>query len=108
MTAAGAEIELSDGSRTFAVDPERFLTDQLGITLPLGALPYWLQALPVSTGAFRAEADALGRPTTLWQNGWQIQYTEYADSTASARPARMQIALGSVEARMIISEWSPK
>lgn len=108
VTTAGADIELSDGSRTFAVDPERFLTDSLGITLPLSALPYWLQALPVSTSAFRAEADALGRPTTLWQNGWQIQYTEYSDSTAGARPVRMQIALGNVEARMIISEWSPQ
>lgn len=108
MTAAGADIELSDGSRTFAADPERFLADALGITLPVNALPYWLQALPVATSAFRAEADALGRPTTLWQNGWQIQYTEYADATAGSYPARMQLALGSVEARMIISEWNPK
>lgn len=108
VTTAGAEIELADGRRTFAADPERFLSDELGITLPVGALPNWLQAVPLSKAAFRAEADALGRPTTLWQNGWEIQYTAYADETTAAYPTRMQLAQGTVEARLIISEWSSR
>ena len=108
VTSAGAAIELADGRRTFAADPERFLSDELGITLPLGALPHWMQAVPLSTAAFRAEADALGRPTALWQNGWEIKYTAYADETAGAYPTRMLLGQGSVEARLIISEWSGK
>ncbi len=108
LTTAGADIELADGTRTFAADPEQFLSDSLGITLPVSALPYWLQAVPLAQSTFRAEADALGRPTTLWQNGWEIQYTAYADESAGAYPARMQLAQGTVEARMIISEWSSK
>lgn len=108
LTSAGATIELADGRRTFAADPERFLSDELGITLPLGALPYWLQAVPLSKAKFQAEADALGRPTMLWQNGWEIQYTAYAGENVGAYPTRMQLTQGTVEARMIISEWSAK
>ena len=107
MTSAGAEIELPDGRRTFTSDPEQFLSDALGLTLPLAALPYWLQAVPLARVPFRAEGDAIGRPVTLWQNGWQIQYTAYADETTGAYPTRMQLTQGDIEARMIISEWSP-
>jgi outer membrane lipoprotein LolB len=108
MTAAGAEIELSDGRRTFTSDPEQFLSDALGVTLPVAALSYWLQAVPLARVPFRAEGDTIGRPVTLWQNGWQIQYTAYADETTGAYPTRMQLTQGDIEARMIISEWSPK
>jgi outer membrane lipoprotein LolB len=108
MTAAGAEIELPDGRHTFTKDPGQFLSDALGVTLPVAELPYWLQAVPLARVPFRAEGDAMGRPLTLWQNGWQIQYTAYADETTGAYPTRMQLTLGDIEARMIISEWSPK
>lgn len=108
MTAAGAEIELPDGRHTFTTDPGQFLSDALGVTLPVAELPYWLQAVPLARVPFRAEGDAIGRPLTLWQNGWQIQYTAYADETTGAYPTRMQLTLGDIEARMIISEWSPK
>jgi outer membrane lipoprotein LolB len=108
MTSAGAEIELPDGQRTFTSDPEQFLTDALGVTLPVAALSYWLQAVPLARVPFRAEGDAMGRPVTLWQNGWQIQYTMYADETTGAYPTRLQLTQGDNEARIIISEWSPK
>jgi outer membrane lipoprotein LolB len=108
MTAAGAEIELPDGERTRTSDPEQFLSDALGVSLPVAALPHWLQAVPLARIPFHAEADAIGRPITLWQNGWQIQYTAYADETTGAYPTRIQLTQGDIEARMIISEWSPK
>jgi len=108
MTIAtdGATVELSDGRTTQTTDPEQFLSDTFGVTLPLAALPNWFQAVPISGSPYRAETDSLGRPVVLWQNGWQIQYTAYADETASARPSRLQLNQGEVEARMIISEWS--
>jgi outer membrane lipoprotein LolB len=108
MTAAGAEIELADGRRSITSDPEQFLSEALGATLPVAALPRWLQAMPLARVPYRAEADAMGRPLTLWQNGWQIQYTAYSDETAGAYPTRMQLNQGDVEARMIVSEWNPK
>ena len=106
LTRDGATVELSDGRTTQTADPEQFLSDAFGVPLPLAALPNWFQAVPISGKPYRAEADALGRPTILWQNGWQIQYTAYADETAGARPSRLQLNQGDVEARMIISEWS--
>ena len=59
VTAAGADIELPDGRRTFTADPEQFLSDALGVTLPVVALPYWLQAVPIAKVPFRVEGDAL-------------------------------------------------
>ncbi|MEO8132992.1 MAG: lipoprotein insertase outer membrane protein LolB [Betaproteobacteria bacterium] len=108
VTAAGAAVELADGRRTFAADPEQFLAEMTGVSLPIAALPHWMQAVPMSTSPFRAEADALGRPSALWQNGWQIQYTAYADETAGANPTRLQLNMGDIDARLVISEWTPQ
>jgi len=106
LTAAGATIELSDGTRTTTADPEGFLSESFGIPLPLSALPNWLQGVPLPGTPYRAEADALGRPSTIWQNGWQIQYSDYSDGTPTANPTRLLLTQGNVDARMIISEWS--
>ena len=106
VTKDGATIELSDGSQTRTADPEGFLSESFGVSLPLAALPNWFQGIPVPGSPYRAEADTLGRPVTIWQNGWQIQYSDYASDTASANPTRLQLTQASVEARMIISEWS--
>jgi len=105
VTPAGAEIETSDGRKTVADDPDRFFTEAVGVGLPLAALPNWMQAVPLAGTPFRAEADAKGRPVILWQSGWQIQYADYADDAISARPTRLQLNQGDVEARMIIAEW---
>jgi outer membrane lipoprotein LolB len=106
VTPAGAEIETSDGRKTVADDPERFFAEVVGVGLPLAALPNWMQAVPLAATPFRAEADAKGRPVILWQSGWQIQYADYADDAIWARPTRLQLNQGDVEARMIIAEWS--
>jgi outer membrane lipoprotein LolB len=106
VTAAGVTIERSDGTRTTTSDPEGFLSESFGVALPLAALPNWLQGVPLPETPYRAEADALGRPSTIWQNGWQIQYSDYANETATANPTRLQLTQGNVEVRMIISEWS--
>lgn len=108
VTTAGAAIDLADGRSTFAADPEQFLAEMTGVTLPVAALPYWMQAVPLSTSAYRVETDALGRPSTLWQNGWRIQYTGWADETAGATPTRLQLNMGDVEARLVIAEWKPQ
>lgn len=106
LTTAGATIDLADGRSTMTSDPQQFLSDAFGVPLPVTALPNWLQGVPLKGSAYRAEADGLGRPTTIWQNGWQIQYTEYSDQGATAHPTRLQLSQGDIEARMIIAEWS--
>ena len=106
LTPAGATIELPDGTTTSTADPEGFLTGSFGVALPLAALPSWLQGVPVPGAPYRAQADAAGRPSTIWQNGWQIQYTEYSSDSPTARPTRIQLNQGNVDARLIVSEWS--
>ena len=105
LTVAGADIELADGQHTTTRDPEQFLMRVLGIGMPIAALPYWMQAVAVPSATVRAEADAIGRPAALWQNGWQIRYTEYADAGVDAYPTRIELSQGDIEARMIIADW---
>ena len=105
MRASGTSIELADGQRATTQDPEQYLSRALGISLPISALPYWMQAAPVPSVPVRSEADAAGRPAAIWQNGWQIRYGEYTSESLAAHPTRIDLVQGDVEAKMIISEW---
>jgi outer membrane lipoprotein LolB len=108
VSESGAVIELSDGTRTNTADPEGFLSESFGVALPIAALPHWFQGVPLPGTSYRAEADSLGRPVTIWQNGWQIEYSDYASDTVTAQPRRLHLIQGDVDARMIISEWSAR
>ena len=105
MTAAGATIELADGQRTTTTEPESFIARTLGISLPIAALPYWMQGAPVPGVQRRAEADDAGRLSLIWQNGWQIRYAEYSSPGFDAHPTRIDLTQGDVEVRMLIAEW---
>ena len=105
MTPSVTHIELADGQRATTDDPEQYLGRALGISLPIAALPYWMQAAPVPSTPMRAEPDPIGRLEALWQNGWQIRYSQYSDAAANAYPTRIELSQGDVEARIIISEW---
>jgi outer membrane lipoprotein LolB len=108
VTQAGATIELADGRTTKTSDPDGFLAENLGVPLPLAALPAWLQAVPQADVPYRAEADALGRPAAIWQRGWEVRYTEYASEAVSANPTRLTLSQDGAEARMIVSQWTPQ
>jgi outer membrane lipoprotein LolB len=45
--------------------------------------------------------DAEGRPARIEQDGWQIDYLEYAGE----RPSRLRLSYPGVEMRLAISDW---
>ena len=107
-TAAGARLRTSDGRIREAADPAALLQETTGYPLPLGELPAWLLGRPTASG--RLEADAQGRPRTLADAGWKIEYS-YDSEAADALPARLTLRrdpsaeLRSLELRLRIEEW---
>ena len=83
-----APVQLADGKRTSSTDPGQFLSNMLGVGLPIAALPYWLQAVPLPRVTFRVEVDPFGRPALLWQDGWQVMTGEIAVRVARSAEDR--------------------
>lgn len=86
-------------------EPEVLMQQQLGWSVPLRALRYWVraEAAPGTTAEFSGPAQ---QPDTLQQLGWQVNYLAYHQNGTTTLPAklRMNDAQG-LQATLIINEW---
>lgn len=103
--AGGAELVLSDGTRRRASHADSLLPALIGVDVPLARLPVWIQAAPRHDAEVRT-LDPYGRPALVIDQGWRIDYTEYADTTAGALPRRIEISRGDARIRLVIDQWT--
>lgn len=60
-----------------AENPESLMQSQLGWSLPISSLYYWVRGLPAPGAITRVTYDAYHRIAQLEQQGWQINYEVY-------------------------------
>jgi outer membrane lipoprotein LolB len=86
-------------------DPEAYMQQQLGWSLPIAGLRWWVLGIPAPGSAPRVQIDEQGRALSLDQDGWHIDYSEY--QTFGERPVPRKIELASAERgfRLVIDQW---
>lgn len=102
--AAGVRLDMSDGRQFSAATVEPLTQEVLGWALPLSGLQYWIRGIP---------APAIGQPEgaqqmvsgmyQLQQQGWQIDYPEFAGPPAV--PGRIVMKRPGLEIRLAIHQW---
>lgn len=102
--AAGVTLEVPNQPARRAPDAESLTRAVLGYGLPVSGLAWWVQAHPVPDRAFEATRDAAGRIAQIRQDGWVIDYLQYADD-APARPRKLLVARDGLEIRLVTDSW---
>ena len=102
----GVEARFADGRRVRAESPEALLEEEVGWSVPLGGLQYWVIGAP-SPGIVGGtmEIDAQGRLARLEQAGWAVVYEEYGSLDGLALPARIRFSNGSVVGTVVVRRW---
>ena len=103
ITRSGAEFELetSNGERYRAPDAETLTQQVLGWSLPLRGLPQWVLARPLPGEPAEIARGDDGRVKSLNQDGWQIDYEQYAGE----HPSRVNLAREDLRIRLVIESW---
>lgn len=91
VSPAGAVLETASGERREAADVDALTQEGLGWRLPVAGLRYWLRGEPAPGSTPAIERGAGGRPKTLEQDGWRIEYLDYAAAPSGERPSRMAV-----------------
>lgn len=104
--AEGARLTDASGQQLDAPRADALLPQVLGVDVPVARLADWVQATPGNGAEVRAR-DALGRPALVIDQGWRIDYLEYAAPGAEAPPARIDISRGDARIRLIVDTWTP-
>ncbi len=92
-------------------EPEVLMQQQLGWSLPIRALRYWVRAAAAPGG----DAEFAGpqqQPNTLRQQNWQVDYLTYHQNGATSLPAKLRLSRDSkgddhnnLQATLLINEW---
>jgi len=98
-------------------EPELLLQEQLGWSVPLRALRYWVRA-EAAPGAPATVTGPQRQPESLQQLGWQVNYLSYhvAETAAPTQagderpaattlPAKLTLRGGELQATLLINDW---
>ncbi|QHG86222.1 lipoprotein insertase outer membrane protein LolB [Xanthomonas sp. NCPPB 1638] len=107
-TGAG-RIEGLDGGPRSGPDAEQVLLEATGWTIPVNQMPDWVLALRIAdASAQRVDLDAAGRPRTVQQDGWTIDFLAWAPAGDGQPelPQRIEAYNGSAKVRLLVDQWT--
>ena len=102
----GVKARFADGRRVRADSPEALLEQEIGWSVPLDGLRYWIVGAPAPDGSeARAKLDGQGRLARLEQSGWTVVYEKYGVLDDLALPERIRFSNASVDATVVVRRW---
>lgn len=99
-------LTTSEG-RFEAQSPEALMEQQLGWSLPISSLDYWVRGLPAPDAEHERETDAAGYPTRLQQSGWDIEYRDWQQVGDLWLPRRLVMTYDDLRATLVATDWRP-
>lgn len=89
-----------------ADNPEKLLQNNLGWSVPLHGLKYWIKGVP-EPGIENENllVDDQGRMTDLRQSGWQISISRYTDFNGTQMPSKLFMQNDRIKLRLVIQDW---
>lgn len=100
-------VHIAGQPAVVASDAELLLSQQLGWTVPVSLLPYWLRGVP-APGQVDAMAlnESSGVLDQLIQNGWQVDYSAYRALGGVNLPRKIQIENDSLRLKLVLDRWN--
>lgn len=98
-------LETGDGETYLLDDPEATLDAELGWSVPIDAMRYWLLGLPFPAWPAIEELDEVGRLARLEQRDWVVEYDRYTDVGNWLMPRKIVIEGADVIVRLSVHDW---
>lgn len=98
-------ITSQEGKQVSAKDAETLTETTLGWRLPLAGLNRWALGKPTDSKVDAMTWDDNGRLTSLKQEGWDIQYTDYSVNNGYALPGKVLLKSEKVNLKLLVENW---
>jgi outer membrane lipoprotein LolB len=103
-TTERVEVRSKQGTQ-IASNPQQWMLENLGWTLPLDKLRSWALGRPAAGAIEHYELDEAGQLTLLQQNQWTVRFDRYKTVGSLALPGRIEAEQGEVQLRLVIDRW---
>ena len=107
-----ADVTLQANGKTYKdASAERLLQGQLGVSLPLEGMKYWVRGVPSPDSPVdQVKLDGLGRPEMLQQAGWLVEYTGWKGNDWKALPEKINLSRvpDNTKVKVIAKDWQTR
>lgn len=87
-------------------NPEKWIEERMGWTLPIGELHYWMLGLPAPMSEAAIELNIKGQILVMEQDGWKMEYNEYQSKGGYDLPRRFVVTNPTVQLKVVVGDWS--
>ncbi len=105
-TAENVTLEDAKGNTITATDAETLTQNTLGWQLPLTGLADWSLGRPSNSAITDSTWDEQGRLSNLKQDGWEIQYQNYAEQNGHFLPSKIVLRNDKVNLKLLVENWT--
>ena len=99
-------LDTAKGEKIRAQDPEKMLLDNLGWTLPIRSLLYWVRGLPDPTSiVWKEEYDEQGRMLLIQQADWDVRFTKYLSKDNKSFPKLTRLEHQDFKMKLLVQDW---
>lgn len=102
ISMSGDAVMLDDGEsrRSYAGAPESVLAEQLGVSIPLVALKYWVLGVDAPFSAVVEQAEG------FVQDGWSVVFREMQVVDSDVLPKKMSAERGEIKIKLVVDQWN--
>ena len=112
LQGTATDVTLQANGKTHRdANAERFLQGQMGVSLPVSGMKYWVRGIPSpDTPVDNVALDNLGRPQTLQQSGWVVEYLDWQGNDFLALPAKVSLsrAAENTKVKVVAHDWQTR
>lgn len=105
-TTDNTYIKLAGHGEYNSRNPEQLLLKELGWTLPIKALNYWVRGIPAPDHPASYQLNEQGLLDTLQQSGWQLSFSRYEIVDSHTLPSKVRLQQNDVIVTLLIKRWS--
>ncbi len=98
-------VNEGNGITSFSRDPDAYLKNRLGFTIPLQSLRFWVLGLPAPGIDYQAEGGSSGGLKGFQQQGWVMAYESFDAVGDLLLPRKMSIRGHEVVLKLIADDW---
>jgi len=104
----GVTLRFPDREPVQAATAEELLQTSFGWSAPVAALRYWILGTPEPRQSAATRLDGRGRLQQLEQDGWRIEYPQYAAVSAAVGelPRKLNLDGPPLRIRLVVDSWA--
>lgn len=110
LTGRHGEVRLTTPQLDLqAASGEQLMQEQLGWSLPVNNLLWWVRGLPAPDSKYQLQLNENSLAGQLEQDGWQLEFVRYQQLADGSRlPERIQLQGPQLQLTLLVKQWQPR